>query len=371
MNLYQDFSAMKQLYIFRFLFISLVTVLFSVTISCEDKTKDPEPLPGKFIIKAADLSFLPEIEDAGVILKNLAGEEEDMLTTLKNAGLNTVRIRLWKDPSDNRSGFDEVNAFSQKVRANGLKVWLTVHYSDWWADPGNQSIPDAWKNLDFEILKDSMYNYTAMIVREINPDYIQIGNEINNGMMWPQGNLPYLGNFKALLATGAKAVRDNSSTSSIMIHYAGIENATSFFTKLQDIDYDIIGLSYYPLWHGKSLSMLETAMDSLGRHFDKKVIVAETSYPFTLGWNDWTNNVMGLEEQLIDGYPATPEGQKAFLNEIKRISTEADSSVGFAYWGGEWISYKGPQATNGSSWENQAFYDFDSKALPVIEAFGD
>jgi arabinogalactan endo-1,4-beta-galactosidase len=338
---------------------------------CEGKSPGPEPLPEKFILKAADLSFLPEIEDAGIVFYNRGDQAEDMLTTLKYSGMNTVRIRLWKDPVNGRSGFAEVKSFAEKVRAKGLKVYLTVHYSDTWADPGSQTVPEAWKNLGYNVLKDSLYNYTAQIVRAIKPDYIQIGNEINNGLLWPQGKSIYLSNFLGLLNAGSKAVRENDPACKIMVHYAGVNKAEAFFSSLDTLDYDIIGLSYYPIWHGKSLSLLETTLDSLGRKFNRQVFVAETSYPFSFGWNDWTNNIIGDESQIIDGYPATPEGQKAFTNEIKRISTATERSVGFAYWGGEWVAFKGPQASNGSSWENQAFYDFELKALPVIEVFRD
>ncbi|MCO5265524.1 MAG: arabinogalactan endo-1,4-beta-galactosidase [Lentimicrobium sp.] len=354
--------------------ITIITLIFTtllVFIACSDKAKEPVPEPEKFIIKAADLSFLPEIEQAGIIFYNKDNQPEDMLSTLQKAGLNTVRIRLWKNPLNEHSSFSEVKLFAEKVRAKGLKVWLTVHYSDTWADPGNQLVPDAWKDLGYYILKDSVYHYTAEIVSKIKPDYIQIGNEINNGFMWPQGSSAYQTNFRELLKAGSKAVRDQDPNCKIILHYAGIENSSAFFSNLQDIDFDIIGLSYYPLWHGKSLSLLESTMNSLGRQFSKQVMIAETSYPFTLGWNDWTNNIMGLEEQLLEGYPASPSGQKAYLNEIKRISTADEHSIGFAYWGGEWIAFKGPQATNGSSYENQAFYDFNLKVLPVIEVFGD
>jgi len=344
-------------------------LLFAFT-SCDDQPKDHLPLPGKFTIRAADLSLLPEIEQAGVVFYNRVGQSEDMLTTLKNAGMNTVRIRLWYNPVTAHSGFAEVKAFAEKARTSGLKVWLSVHYSDTWADPGSQTIPEAWKNLDFNILKDSLYNYTARIVQEIKPDYIQTGNEINNGLMWPQGNRANIDKFTGLLKTCVKAVRDHEPESKIIIHYAGTDQAEDFFINLQELDYDIIGLSYYPLWHGKKLNLLDSTMNLLGQLFDKQLVIAETAYPFTLGWKDWTNNVTGLEEQLVDGYPATPEGQKAFLTEIKRISTASENSIGFAYWGGEWVSFRGPQATNGSPWENQAFYDFNLKALPVLDVYG-
>lgn len=357
----------------RFFAVSISLIMALIGNACKENDQEPrpEPNPEKFILRAADLSFLPEIEQAGIVFYNQAGVAEDMLTTLKNAGLNTVRIRLWKDPADGHSGFAEVRAFAQKARLMGLKVWLTVHYSDTWADPGHQYIPAAWQDLGYYVLKDSLYQYTAMIIKAIDPDYFQIGNEVNYGMLWPQGKISYLQNFLGLIASGAAAVRDHSDHCKIMIHYAGFQDAPGFFAKLGSIDYDIIGLSYYPVWHGKDLTALEAAMQELAQQTGKKVMIAETSYPFTFEWNDWTNNVTGSSDQILDAYPATPQGQKDFMNEIKRISSAAETSVGFAYWGGEWVAFKGTEATNGSSWENMAFYDFNFKALPVIDVFAD
>jgi arabinogalactan endo-1,4-beta-galactosidase len=346
--------------------ISCFSVIFS---SCKKKKTDPEPVPEKFIFKSADLSFLPMIENDGVTFYNREGQAEDMLTILKNAGMNAVRIRIWHSPADGISGFQEVKAFSERVKARGLKVWLTVHYSDTWADPGNQQPPLAWQNLTINVLKDSVYAYTSRIMTEISPDFIQIGNEINGGMMWPLGRSVNMDNLKGLIESGVKAVRDNSTSCKIMMHYAGINGAEQFLNNLQSIDYDIIGISYYPNWHGKDLSKLETDLKSLSTRFFKPVMIAETSYPFTFNWNDWTNNVIGSDNQIIPGIPASEAGQLSFMKEIKRISTSTSQLIGFAYWGGEWVAYKGPQATNGSSWENQALFDFEYKALPVIEVF--
>ena len=351
------------------MFTSLMLALVCIACKENDPEPQPEPIPEKFIIRAADLSFLPEIEQTGIVFYNQAGVAEDMLVTMKNAGMNTVRIRLWKDPADGHSGITEVKAFAQRARLMGLKVWLTVHYSDTWADPGHQYIPAAWQSLGFYILKDSVYNYTAKVIEAIDPDYFQVGNEVNYGMLWPQGKISYLQNFIGLITSGTTAVRDHSNHCKIIIHYAGFQDAPEFYSKLSSIDYDIIGLSYYPVWHGKDLTALEQSLQLLAQQTGKEVMIAETSYPFTFDWNDWTDNVIGSADQILDAYPATPAGQRDYMTEIKRISAAAESSVGFAYWGGEWVSYKGPQATNGSGWENMAFYDFEFRALPVIEAF--
>ncbi|MNS05119.1 Arabinogalactan endo-1,4-beta-galactosidase precursor [compost metagenome] len=351
-------------------------VLLGMVFSCsssdanEAPVVDP-PVEADTFIRGADISFLPEIESAGVILYNNA-KAEGMLATLKNAGCNTVRIRLWKNPVGGHSGMDEVKTLAQKAKSAGMKVWLTVHYSDTWADPAVQTTPAEWKNLSFADLKTEVASYTSTIITEINPDIIQIGNEINSGLLWPQGHLINKETqCLAILTTASATIRSKAPNTKIMIHYAGVSASDTnwFFTKVKNIDYDYIGLSYYPVWHGKNLGTITTTINALGKTFNKKILIAETSYPFTLGYNDWTNNIVGLDSQLVSGYPATPEGQKSFVLAIKDIVKSSEYGQGFAYWGGEWISFKGNEATNGSTFENQAFYDFSNKALPVLQAF--
>jgi arabinogalactan endo-1,4-beta-galactosidase len=261
---------------------------------------DPPVVTDDFI-RAADISFLPEIESAGVVLSN-NGKTEDMLTTLKNAGCNTIRIRLWKNPAGGHSGLTEVKALAARVKQAGLKVWLTVHYSDTWADPAAQTTPAEWKDLSFADLKTAVATYTSTIITEINPDIIQIGNEINSGLLWPQGHLI---NQEVqcidLLKTASATIRSKAPKTKIMIHYAGVKASDTdwFFGKVKAVDYDYIGLSYYPVWHGKDLTVVKSTIDALGTKFSKKVVIAETAYPFTLGYNDWTNNIVGLDWFLV------------------------------------------------------------------------
>lgn len=199
-----------------------------------------------------------------------------MLATLKAAGVNTIRLRLWKNPADGHSGFNEVKAFAQEIKNGGMKVWLTVHYSDTWAGPGKQTKPAVWNGINYMQLKDSVYAYTKKIVMEINPDYIQIGNEINSGFLWPDGNLNNRSQMLELLSKGIKAVRDNSAGTKIMLHNAGIDNAGFLFGIFTGLDYDIIGLSYYPIYHGKNLTTVQTTLNSLGTQFNKDIVIAET-----------------------------------------------------------------------------------------------
>ncbi|MDI9257830.1 glycoside hydrolase family 53 protein [Flavobacterium sedimenticola] len=350
----------------------VVLLLLSVSLfSCSsDSNSDTQsPVNEDVFLRGADMSYLPLIESEGTVFKH-NGNNEDAIITLKNAGCNTIRIRLWQNPSDGHSGMAEVKTFAQRVKAAGLKVWLTVHYSDTWADPAHQTKPAAWQSLPFAALKTAVTDYTNLVMTEINPDIIQIGNETNDGMLWPEGKLSTNENqYLELVSAAGAAIRSKSTTAKIMLHHAGISGSDWYFSKVANIDYDYIGLSYYPIWHGTNLVTLQNTMNALGQLYNKKVVIAETAYPFTFDYNDYTNNIIGLPNQILPAFPATPTGQKGFLSAIKNTVTQSNYGLGFCYWGSEWVAFRGPTATNGSSWENQALWDFNNNSLPTLEVF--
>lgn len=348
----------------------LLSVLISlITFSCIVEKETFPPVENNFDIKGADISFLPEVRKSGLVFYNADNKPEDMLLTLKNAGVNTVRIRLWVNPSEKNSNFNTVKGLADEARSLGFKILLTLHYSDTWADPAHQEKPLSWKNLSFTELKDSVNKYTKTVMQKIDPDFIQIGNEINFGFLWPEGHSSNLSQMKSLLSSAISAIRETDKATGIIIHYAGYTNAASFFNNLSDLDFDYAGLSYYPIWHGKNLDELQQAVHSLASFSGKKILITETAYPFTLEWNDWTNNIVGSKSQLIPSFPASPDGQKQYMvNLIQRLKT-IKSYSGFCYWGGEWVSYKGNTAKDGSSWENQAFWDFKNNSLPILDVY--
>lgn len=330
-----------------------------------------KPLEEK-IISAVDISSFPEIEKYNHKFYDSKGREDDFLDILKNNGVNTIRLRLWVNPEDKNCNLKQMAIFSNRLKEKGFDIWLSLHYSDSWADPGKQVKPLAWRNLVYNDLKQKMLLYTANVIKEIDAQYIQIGNEINNGFMFPDGDLNKNKlQFLDLLSSSAKLVRRNSPETKIIMHYAGYKNVSWFFKQLKNIDYDIIGISYYPIWHGDDLSNLSLSLSSLSKQFEKKIMIAETSYPFTLEWNDWTNNVVGENSHLIlPDFPASKIGQANFIHKIKTIiCDEVNNGIGFCYWGGEMIAWKGEQSKNASSWENQSLFDFDNKVLPVIKEF--
>ena len=323
------------------------------------------------IISAVDISYYPLISSLNHTFYDSSGDEVDFIQLLKDVGINTVRLRIWHDPSHSGSSLQEVADFSEKIKSEGLKLWLCPHYSDTWADPGAQDQPRAWDGLNYSELKDEFYRYTSDIVSDLNPDFVQIGNEINNGFLHPHGEISQnRTQFLELLDAGSKAIRENSGHARIIIHYAGLESSVDFYGELRSLDYDIAGISYYPLWHGKSIERVGDTLRELADQNNKDVMIAETAYPFTFEWNDWTNNIIGSEDQIIASlYPASPQGQLDFMSALKDEILSVERGVGFCYWGAEMISWDGPESNNGSVWENQAIFDFDNRMLPVADVF--
>lgn len=352
----------------------LFPLLFLLLACSEDNIEkhDNSQLENEFV-NAVDISSYPEISLSNPKFYNESGVEENFIQQLKNNGVNTIRLRLWVNPSDLHSGFEEVKTFSDQLKSMGFKIWISLHYSDTWADPAQQITPISWQNLNFTELSIKVKEYTKNVILEINPDYIQIGNEINNGFLHPLGNIHNKPQqFKDLLALAIDTVRENSTSTQIIIHFAGVNNSLWFFQQIENLDYDIIGLSYYPIWHDKNLLNLKEHLNQLENNFNKKILIAETAYPFTLDWNDHTNNIVGENQQLIlPDFPATPLGQYNFLAEIKSIIQQTPNGLGLCYWGAELVAWKGQDAVDASSWENQALFDFQNKVLPGIKIFAE
>ena len=337
-------------------------------------------------IKGVDVSALLEIEDNGGVFK-ATGMQKDALQIFKENGINYCRLRLWHTPTSAYNNLTKTLLLAKRIKEKGLKLMLDFHYSDTWADPGNQKKPLAWENLPYEILKDSLYNYTKSVMTAFKnqntvPSIVQIGNEIICGMLWNECRVCESYNttsqwtkFSEILKEGIKAVKESTEAKDsvkIMIHIdRGGDNSSSrwFYDKLSSlkVDFDIIGLSYYPWWHG-TLTNLKSNMDDLASRYGKDIIVVETAYPWTLGWNDNTNNIVGNTSQTHSGYPATVDGQKKFLSDIimQIGNTINNKGAGLFYWAPDWISTK----SLGSPWENLALFDFNGEVLNSITAFG-
>ncbi|MEN8816087.1 MAG: glycosyl hydrolase 53 family protein [Nonlabens sp.] len=362
-------------------------LLITLVYSCNpEDSKQEEAFESGTFYKGMDLSFLPENESLGVVFKD---ENNRVITNnysyLANRGVNLVRIRLWIDHTDEAYHLDNLKAQALKLKAAGMDYLLDFHYSDTWADPGSQQTPAAWQNLNALELSIAVASYTTDVLRELKvqgtePAIVQIGNETNNGFLWPVGQI-YTGpieNFdNYLLITNAaiNAVRTVSPDTKIMIHRAGISDSAYFFDELnsRNIDFDIAGLSYYPWWHGSDITTSENELRSFAAGINQKIMIVETAYPFTIAWNDNLNNIIGLNNQLSSGFPATLEGQHAFMLRIHDLMKNLpnDQGLGYCYWSPDWVAHnRGVDSfMNGSSWENMALFNFDYKATPALEVF--
>jgi beta-galactosidase len=241
----------------------------------------------------ADISFLPELEAKGIKFSD-NGIEKDAIQIIKDHGINYVRLRLFNNPSldsgySPKKGFCDLNYTKQmakRVKDAGLKLLLDFHYSDYWADPGKQYKPIAWRGLNLEQLKQAMYDYTKNVMLELKaqntlPDMVQVGNEINHGIVWPEGSVSNLDTLAQLLNAGTKAVKDIAPNTVMMLHVAlgGQNEETVFFVQNminRGVPFDVIGLSYYPKWHG-TLDDLRDNMEDLANRYNKDLIVVEYS----------------------------------------------------------------------------------------------
>jgi beta-galactosidase len=241
----------------------------------------------------ADISFLPQLEERGIKFSD-KGVTKDAIEILKDHGLNYVRLRIFNDPAQEngyspKKGFcnlDYTKQMAKRVKAAGLKLLLDFHYSDYWADPGKQYKPAAWKDLSFEQLKKALYDYTKMVMEELKaqgttPDMVQVGNEINHGIVWPDGNVSNIDQTAQLINAGTAAVKAVDPTVQMMLHVAlGGQNDESVFfidnMVARGVPVDVIGQSYYPKWHG-TLADLEYNLNNLVRRYNKDVIVVEYS----------------------------------------------------------------------------------------------
>lgn len=257
----------------------------------------PAPLPHNSTelepVLGADISFLPELEQQGMKFSE-AGQQEDAILLLKKHGFNYIRLRIFNNPSTEKGyspnqGFCDLNhtlQMARRIKTAGLKLLLDFHYSDYWADPGKQFKPAAWENQSFNATEDSLYQFTrrvmqAMAEQNTLPDMVQVGNEINHGMVWPEGSISHPDSLARLIRAGSAAVREISPTTRLLLHVAlggQQDEAVSFFDGMlkRQVPFDIIGLSYYPKWHG-TLDDLSDNMHDLIQRYHKELIVVEYS----------------------------------------------------------------------------------------------
>ena len=313
-------------YHFSIFIVALITFCF-IGFAWGCKAEVPSPADSSStdsIAKGADISWLPQMEASGYKFYNNSGVQEDCFSILKAHGINSIRLRTWVNPSDDpASGHcskDETVAMALRAQKSGMRVMIDFHYSDTWADPSKQVKPSAWSNLNFEQLKQALYDYTfevmtALKTAGITPEWVQVGNEITSGMLLPEGSTDNWSQLAQLVNKGYDAVKAVSNTTKIILHIdQGNNNARSRWwfdaAKANGVKYDIIGLSYYPYWlpgnpdYALSVNDLGNNLKDMVARYGKEVMVVETGGEDTKAQNTY-NMLMTVLQKVRD----VPEGK--------------------------------------------------------------
>lgn len=376
-------------------------------------------------IKGMDISTLIEEEECGARFYD-HGAEGDALEILKSYGTNYVRLRLWNDPYDENGNpygagtNDLIKTIKLAGRAKslGMGVLLDLHYSDFWADPGKQVVPKAWKGFTTEELENAVYRFTVDVMKALHdsdaaPTMIQVGNEITNGLLWPLGKKPEFDNIARFINAGIKGVRAIDKDVPIMLHLDNggynsmyVEWFDNFIKRGED--FQIIGLSYYPFWHG-TLEELSYNMEDMAKRYGKKIVVAEVSMGFSMedyreheipddiknelssdekrvAWLEKNLKGKATRPDLVEKlpYPMTEQGQSDFMLDVMNRIARIEGGLGFFYWEPAWIpvpgcgwaneaalEYTGEKGPGGNEWANQALFDYEGNTLPALEVIRD
>lgn len=342
----------------------------SYTVSSIDSITFQAPSTMKYV--GGDISRLPQMEDAGAVYHDSLGNKVEPLTFFRQQGWNAIRVRIFVNPTASGEGVVQdlpyVVRFAKRIKAAGYQFMLDFHYSDYWADPAKQTIPASWQaDTSATTLEDSLYTYTrrclqTLVAAGATPDFIQTGNEITYGMLWDVGRVdPYSTTrwdvFSAMLRRAVTACREVCPQAKVIIHTersGSADASVRFYTLLKQygVPYDIIGLSYYPFYHG-FLPALDATLTALESGFpDKMIQIVEFGYfhAYYKGDYDYTAT-----------YPATPAGQKSMTDDLITLLLKHPAVDGLYWWYPEENS-----VLNG--WLNYGLFDCynANRALPAL-----
>ncbi len=390
--------------------LSLFLTSFFLLANCSKTESDPDdnnpdigaPLTDFYF--GVDLSYVNQILDFNGEFMD-EGEVRDPYRIFADNGANLARFRLWHNPqwtkdiygAEGKQMYNDLMDVEKSIassKAQGMEVLLDFHYSDVWADPGKQEIPEAWKEItSIEVLKDSVYNYTYnslkyLADKGLMPELVQVGNETNCGMMYTDApeDFPKLNvcdgnwaNMGQVINSAITAVRDVADQEGeeieVILHVADPVNVQWWFDNIIDeakvTDFDIIGFSYYPIWHkGISINNLGNSVSEFKNRYQKEIMILETAYQWTPDGNDSYNNIFGAAD-AITGYPLTQGGQKSIMHDITQ-QVASGGGIGVIYWEPAWISSEMKDLWGqGSAWENCTFFDFSGSLHEGIDYMTD
>ena len=333
-------------------FITLVFFIIFTGATCKKSGADPvpapTPVPTSFFIKGADISWLTQMENAGKKFYNSSGTETECMQLLKTAGVNTIRLRVWVNPAAGWCNTADVVTKATRAKTLGMKILIDFHYSDSWADPGQQTKPAAWAVQDVATLQTSLYNHTVAVMNALKasgiaPEWVQVGNETNDGMLWPEGKASVnMANYAKFFIAGYNAVKAISPSSKVMVHISnGYDNALFRWNldglKANGAVWDVIGMSLYPSTANWSTlnSQCLTNMNDMVTRYGSEVMICEVG----MSWDQ----AASCNSFLTD-----------LITKVKSLSN--NKGLGVLYWE--------PQAYN--NWQGYSLGAFDNAGKPTI-----
>ena len=351
-------------------------------------------------IFGADISLFSATLESGSSYYNKDGKQESICKILKDSGINVARLRLFHDYTSplgtpcGRLDLARVISMIKECKEYGLKVLLDFHYSDTWADPGHQEAPYAWKDMTYQEVLVALYEYTRDCLQTIKDqnlsvEYVQIGNEIDNGIIYPYGHIDWddretsYQHMYEIISKGSKATREVFPECKIIIHTANAlyrwvyedtwgNVSMEFFKEMKErnLDYDIIGASFYAYQDPTPISCISDLVDNYQKEIGKPCMIVETSYGYTFEWNEWTSNSFHIDKEL-PGYPVGYQGQTNLILDMidELASAKNNAGLGLFYWGAEAIPNTDPDMR--SSWANQALFTYEGIATPTMSLFKD
>jgi len=366
----------------KFFLILWLAVMLLGSAEAEDLyVKKVENLPEDFIL-GMDVSSVIALENSGVVYRDENGTEKDLFELLADAGVNYIRVRVWNDPyTADGKGYGGGNCdaalageIGRRAAEHGMKLLVDFHYSDFWADPSKQMVPKAWEGMTVPEKSEALYSYTLeslKIIREAGAEIgmVQIGNETNGFFC---GEKIWKNIIWSLMSAGCRAVREFDPEVKIAVHFANPEvkdNYLNWASKLEyyQLDYDIFATSYYPYWHG-TLENLKDVLGEIREKYGKDVMVAETSYAYTLEDSDFSGNTIGEGGGYDLPYSVSVQGQ---ANEVRDVVNAVNEigGIGVFYWEGAWItvgteSFEANSALweeYGSGWASSAAAEYDRR----------
>lgn len=341
--------------------------------------------------RGADISFTLQEEAIGTQVRAPTNAPvQPIEQILVDHGATIARLRVWVSPPAGYSDQASLLVLAKRAHAAGLALLVDLHYSDFWADPSAQTIPAAWAGQSLSELVDTVREYTTQICRALiaqgtPPDIVQIGNEVSNGMLWPLGRVntgdrsDNWSAFGRLLNAGIQGVHAATARTQTLLHIpATTEPADAAETlrnvSAQGVDVDLIGLSYYPFWHGP-LSTVKTLLDTLADEFAKDLVIVETAYPWTLDPGGETEIYASSADSLpeADLYPPTPQGQAAYFAALKNILADVPNQhgVGLVDWEPGYLPGVGAHPGKGNPYNNLTMFDHAAVGLPSLEMLND